>query len=104
MDLWSFARYTLRLSEEDFWRLTLRKLAALRRRHDAECKRIELKIEQTCGIIVAAVVNSSMCRSGKALEFWRFMPSNWGKEEEMEQRQAEADVRSVFSRMVGNGE
>ena len=69
IDLWAYAIYDLRLSDAQFWRLTLFEFNLLSKRHNAEIKRQQYQT----GLICAVIANSNRGK-GKALKPEDFMP------------------------------
>jgi hypothetical protein len=76
MGLWSSARYDLRLTEAEFWKMTDRQLAALMRR-----RRVEIESRQyQAGILASTFANFSMAHPKEPLSPEDFMPSRKVKE------------------------
>ena len=76
MHLWSEARVTLRLSDEEFYALTPRQFAILRKFHGYEVRHREL----LNGLVCSTTANYSMGAPEKPLKAADFMPSQWSVE------------------------
>ena len=69
LDRWAFARYDLRLSEEEFWNLSFEQLAALRNRYLYNMKMQNWFSAQICAVIV----NDNRKKGGRAFKPKDFM-------------------------------
>jgi hypothetical protein len=78
--LWSVARYDLRLSSAEFYRLTPRQLDALIKRQEHGIRHSEFMLAQ----LTACVANFSMSHPKKPVDAKDFMPSEWAKVAEKE--------------------
>lgn len=69
--MWAEARYTLKLAADEFWSLTPRQYAALRKYHRYDVQHREL----LNGMVCSTTANFSMCSPQKPLSPKDFMPS-----------------------------
>ena len=72
---WSTARFHLGLSDEEFWRLTPRKLRLLRDRYEEQ----QARDEHSAGVIAAAIYNV-MGRAETTLEPADFFGARWARQ------------------------
>jgi len=66
--LWSAGRYDLRLSEAEFWRITLREFDALMRRHVMAIDREDGRVAIQTALIRADIANSVRGPKDKAVK------------------------------------
>jgi hypothetical protein len=86
---------TLRLTEELFWRLTLRQLYALVDRHTQAREHLEL----LAGIVASVAANFGFNRPKEAFKPADFMPSQRGRNHAVSDEQAAVDL-SFFAAMA----
>lgn len=79
---WSTARYHLRLSNREFFRLTPRQLHLLMERHHERATHNEL----LAGIVAATIANHSFAPPKRALSPGDFMPSEWARKAERKRK------------------
>jgi len=84
------------LNADEFWRLNFRTFNALKRRHHEKAQQEELR----SAIVAASFINHSMSPPTKPVSYWRLMPSFWGREEEIELKEADQAVRSILGPLV----
>lgn len=93
--MWAVARYDLRLSEDEFWALSLREWTALVERRDSELERAEWGT----ATLTAMVVNMFRKENSKPFEPAHFLNGKgrkqYGEQEEMTGEYLEALFRSM---------
>ncbi len=79
LELWAVARYDLRLSEDDFWNMSIDEFQALLRHHNLELERQDYHAALICWTL-ANIFRSDKSRSYKVSDFMPGKPKQKRKQ------------------------
>lgn len=74
----------------------MRKYLALKRQHRQQTQQNEM----LAAVVARTFIHHSMSPPSKPVPLWRLMPSFWGREEEMEAKEAAQSVREVLGALA----
>jgi len=102
LNLWSFGRFNLGLSDEEFWHLTLAQFNALAKRYDEQQERQDYRAALICTVL--AEINRDRKKRPRPFKPEDFMPKRGRKQKPMTDEQMLAQAKIITAALGGKVE